>query len=102
MQPRSYNKEEIDFVTALGEQCGIAIENARVFSEPKTPLDYFITIHEIGKTINATYELDSILNLIVTRLTAVMHLNAATIRRIEEHKGKLALKTLSLKPAMKC
>ena len=87
MQPRTYNKEEIDFATALGEQRGIAIENARVFSEPKTLLDYFITIHEIGKTINAKYELDSILDLIVIRLPAVMHLKAATIRRIEEHKG---------------
>ena len=29
--PRTYTRDEIDFVTALGEQCGIAIENARIF-----------------------------------------------------------------------
>jgi len=89
---RSYNQEEIDFVTALGEQCGIAIENARIFQEQQIQLNYFKAIHEIGKTINATYELDKILELIVTRLPTVMNLKAATIRLIEPRKGKLELK----------
>ena len=89
---RSYNEDEIDFVTALGEQCGIAIENARIFNEQETQLNYFKVIHEISKEINATYELDKILDLIVTRLPAVMNLKAATIRLIEVHDGKLELK----------
>jgi GAF domain-containing protein len=89
---RSYNQDEIDFVTALGEQCGIAIENARIFKEQQIQLNYFKVIHEINKEINATYELDKILDLIVTRLPAVMNLKAATIRLIEAHDGKLKLK----------
>ncbi len=91
-QPRSFTPDEIDFVTALADQCGIAIENARVFKNQQTQLNYFKAIHEIGKTINATYELDKILDLIVTRLPKVMNLKAATIRLIEEHKGTLTLK----------
>ncbi len=91
-RPRSFRPEEIDFVTALADQCGIAIENARIFKYQQIQLNYFKAIHEIGKTINATYELDKILDLIVTRLPAVMNLKAATIRLIEEHKGTLALK----------
>jgi len=90
--PRSYSREEIGFVAALCEQCGIAIEHARTFKEMQAQLNYFKTIHQIGKEINATYELDRILNLIVTKLTDVMNLKAATIRLIEPGKGKLALK----------
>jgi GAF domain-containing protein len=90
--PRSYDPQEIDFVGALAEQCGIAIENARIFKEQQTQLDYFRAIHEIGKAINATYELDKILELIVTRLPVVMNLKAATIRLIESSQGKLELK----------
>jgi GAF domain-containing protein len=92
---RSYNQVEINFVTALGEQCGIAIENARIFNELQTQLNYFKVIHEISKEINATYELDKILDLIVTRLPAVMNLKAATIRLIETQDGKLKLKAAS-------
>jgi GAF domain-containing protein len=90
--PRYYSPGEIDFVAALGEQCGIAIENARIFKEQQAQLNYFKAMCEIGKAINATYELDKILDLIVTRLPVVMNLKAATIRLIEEHKGKLKLK----------
>jgi two-component system NtrC family sensor kinase len=90
--PRSYDPQEIDFVSALAEQCGIAIENARNFKEQQTQLEYFEAIHEIGKAINATYELDKILELIVTRLPVVMNLKAATIRLIDSSRGKLELK----------
>ena len=91
-KPHNYQQDEIDFVTAIGEQCGIAIENARIFKAQQIQLDYFKAIHEIGKKINATYALDKILDLIVTRLPAVMQLKAATIRLIEQTKGKLELK----------
>jgi GAF domain-containing protein len=91
-RPRTFRREEIDFVAALGEQCGIAIENARIFKEQQLQLNYFKAIHEIGRTINATYELDTILDLIVSRLPAVMNLKAANIRLIETQKGKLELK----------
>ena len=90
--PRSFQQDEIDFVAALGEQCGIAIENARIFEEQQVQLNYFDTIHAIGKAINSTYELDTILDMIVTRLPEVMNLKAATIRLIEEQKGTLELK----------
>jgi len=89
---RTYEQSEIDFVTVLAEQCGIAIENARIFKKQETQLAFFKAIHEIGKTINATYELDTILDLFVTRLPAVMNLKAATIRLIEASQGKLELK----------
>jgi GAF domain-containing protein len=89
---RSYSRDEVDFLTALGEQCGIAIENARIFKEQQIQLNYFKVIHEISKMINSTYELDRILDLIVTRLPVVMNLKGATIRLFDEHKGKLELK----------
>ena len=90
--PRAFRREEIDFVAALGEQCGIAIENARIFEEQQSQLNYFKAIHEIGKKINATYEVDQILDFIVTRLPAIMNLKAATIRLIEANRGNLELK----------
>ncbi len=89
-RPRAYRQEEVAFVTALAEQCGIAIENARRFREQQIQLTYFEALHEIGRMINSTYELDSILGLIVARLPALMNLKAATVRLIEG--GKLELK----------
>lgn len=91
-KPRSFSEDEIKFFTALSEQCGIAIENARIFKEQRDQLNYFKAIHEIGKMINSTYELDKILDLIVTRLPSVMDLKGATVRLFDEREGKLELK----------
>jgi len=91
-RPRTFAPDEIRFAAAIGEQCGIAIENARTFEEQQQQLTYFKAICQIVKTINATYDLDTILHLIVTRLPVVMDLKAATIRLIETKKGTLKLK----------
>jgi GAF domain-containing protein len=55
-KPHHFNPDEINFVAALGEQCGIAIENARIFADHQTQLNYFETILAISKKINTTYE----------------------------------------------
>jgi GAF domain-containing protein len=89
---RDFRRDEVEFVTALAEQCGIAIENARIYEEQNRQLNYFKAILEIGRKINATRKLDEILNLIVTQLTRVMDLKACTIRLIAENSRKLELK----------
>ena len=90
---RVFEKQEIDFVAALAEQCGIAIENARIYEEQNRQLNYFKVVYEIGKKINSTRHLDQILDLVVKRLPEVMNLKACTIRLIEESgKGRLELK----------
>jgi GAF domain-containing protein len=91
-RPRVYDEDEIGFVTSLAEQCGIAIENARIFKEQQMQLHYFKAIYEITKMINSTYELGTILDFIVARLPAVMNQKAATIRLIEEGSSTLELK----------
>jgi GAF domain-containing protein len=89
---RVFDQQEINFVAALAEQCGIAIENARIYEKQNRQLNYFKAVYEIGKTINSTRRLDQILNLIVTRLTEVMNLKACTIRLIDSTNGRLELK----------
>ena len=92
---REFNPLEIKFVAALAEQCGIAIENARIDDEQQRQLNYFKAICEIGRAIGETRQLDTILDLIVSRLPEVMNLKACTIRLIESSKGQLELKAAS-------
>ena len=89
---REFNPFEIEFVAALAEQCGIAIENARIYDEQQRQLNYFRAVCEIGRVIGETRQLDKVLDLIVSRLPEVMNLKACTIRLIESAKGKLELK----------
>ena len=89
---REFNPFEIECVAALAEQCGIAIENARIHDEQQRQLNYFKAVCEIGRAIGETRQLDTVLDLIVSRLPEVMNLKACTIRLIESSKGQLELK----------
>jgi GAF domain-containing protein len=90
--PRHFDPDELEFAAALAEQCGIAIENARAYEELERQINYFKALAEIGKVINATRNLDSLLDLIVRRMPEVMGLKACTIRLIESTGGRLELK----------
>lgn len=90
--PREFDRQELDLAAALAEQCGIALENARAYSEQQRQLVYFKAVCEIAKAISATRELDRILDLIVKRLPEVMNLKACTIRLMESTQGRLELK----------
>lgn len=89
---REFESLEIAFVAALAEQCGIAIENARIYEAQQQQLAYFKAVCAISKVIGETRELDRILDQIVTTLPRVMKVKACTIRLIESAKGQLKLK----------
>ncbi len=89
---REFEPLEIEFVAALAEQCGIAIENARIHDTQRRQLDYFKAVCDISKVIGETRRLDSVLDLIVKKLPEVMDLKACTIRLIESATGRLELK----------
>ncbi|MCP4118737.1 MAG: GAF domain-containing protein [Desulfobacteraceae bacterium] len=89
--PRRFKKSEIAFVKALAEQCGIAIENARIHGDNLRQLSYFKTLNEIGKAINATLQLDEVLDMIVKELPRVMELKGCSIRLLDPVSGRLRL-----------
>jgi len=89
---REFEPLEIEFVAALAEQCGIAIENARIHDQQQRQLKYVKAVCEISKAIGQTRQLDSILDRIVNTLPTVMDVKACTIRLIESTKGNLELK----------
>ncbi|MGD8702971.1 MAG: GAF domain-containing protein [Desulfosarcina sp.] len=89
---REFNQLEIEFVAALAEQCGICIENARIYDQQQRQLEYFKAVCEISKNIGKTRQLDNILDFIVKTIPNVMDVKACTIRLIEPSKGKLELK----------
>jgi two-component system, NtrC family, sensor kinase len=89
--PRQFKKHEIEFVAALAEQCGIAIENARVYEEQNRQIRYLKSIEEIGKALNSTFQLQEVLAFIVAKIPEVMNLKGCTIRLLDPEKGHLDL-----------
>ncbi len=89
--PRMFEENEIEFMAALAEQCGIAIENARIYEEQNKQIRYLKSLKEIGKVINSTFELQEVLDFITAKIPEVMDLKGCTIRLVNPDKGHLDL-----------
>ncbi len=90
-EPRQFKKSEIEFIAALAEQCGIAIENANIYEEQNNQIRYLKSLEEIGKVINSTFKLQEVLDFIVAKIPDVMNLKGCTIRLLDPVKGHLDL-----------
>ncbi|MEN8243982.1 MAG: GAF domain-containing protein [Thermodesulfobacteriota bacterium] len=90
-KPRPYSDREVEFTAAIAEQCGVALENADAYLEQERQIQYFKTLNEIGRMLNSSQLLDSVLDVIVKRLPRVMKLKGCTIRLLSPSKGRLDL-----------
>ncbi len=88
---RVFTSEEVSFCMALAEQVGIAISNARMFSEMENQIDFLNEVQEISKLVNSTLDLDAVLKTIVEKLPKIMDLKACTIRLLKPQTNQLEL-----------
>lgn len=89
--PRKFTNEEISFAASLAEQCGTAIENARMYERQYREIRYLKTMEEISKTISSTLDIHEVLDMIVKKIPAIMKTKAATIRLLDCSGRKLEL-----------
>jgi len=69
--PGRFKRRTPQFLTAIGHQVGVAIENARLFERTSEQVRYMRTVHEVSLSLNSTLELGQILKVFVERLVQV-------------------------------
>lgn len=92
---RTFTPKEISFSMALAEQVGMAISNARLFSEMENQVDFLKEVREFSRLVNSTLNLDAILKTIVDKLPKVMGIKACTIRLLQPESDQLELMAAS-------
>ncbi|MBF0539761.1 MAG: GAF domain-containing protein, partial [Nitrospirae bacterium] len=88
---RNFTEQEIDFSASLAAQCGIAIENARMYEQRYVELTYLKTLQETTKLLSKTTDFHEILRLIVRKIPEITHTKATTIRLIDPNTKQLEL-----------
>lgn len=72
---REFSLQDIELLTSIGQQIGIAVENARLFEDVKDRLAQLTALQDTTTAVVSTLELDELLSLITHK--AVDLLNAA-------------------------
>jgi GAF domain-containing protein len=86
---REFTNDEIELLTSIGHQLGVAIENARLYEDTKKRLAQLAALQETNRALEGTLELDALLNLIVQQATDLLQadggiLNLADWEKMED------------------
>jgi GAF domain-containing protein len=86
--PRDFSKDEIEFLTALAEQGGMAIEHARLFEKIKENTRLF---HDLAANINSTLDVRKIMHILSADIAKALEVKAASVRLLDENRENLEL-----------
>ncbi len=91
-EPVKYTDDDLKFISALAEQAGIAIVNARRFEAAvSNEKEYLRVFEEVTKAISSTLNVNELLNMIVRKIPEVMNLKAGSLRLLNKEKKQLEL-----------
>jgi signal transduction protein with GAF and PtsI domain len=88
---RQFTQQDMDFAAALAEQCGTAIEHARMYERQYKEAKFLKTLQDIAKAASSLPNVHEVMDLIVRRIAEAMNADAATIRLLDVHRKKLEL-----------
>ncbi|MCZ7383849.1 MAG: GAF domain-containing protein [Candidatus Methanoperedens sp.] len=92
---RIFKKEDIDLLSSIGSQVGVAVENARLYSELKRHDETLETLFEIDRVVSQSLDLDEIFREALAKTIQATSSDAGAIYTLEEEAKTLKLKTSS-------
>lgn len=87
---REFSDDEIDFVSALAEQGGMAVERARLLDRIQKNSALFL---QLASSINSSLDIKKILHSLTAEIAQSLGMKGALIRLINEKTGTLDLVT---------
>jgi GAF domain-containing protein len=87
-QPRDFSPDEIDFLAALAEQGGMAIEHARLLERIRNNSLLFL---DLASNINSSLDIKQILHNLTADICEALGMKGVIIRLLNKSSGELEL-----------
>jgi PAS domain S-box-containing protein len=88
---RTFYKEEIELFSHIGDQIGVAVENARLFSQLQQRTDALSALNKISQVVNKSLNLNSILNDAIENVVELLQADGGFLRLLSDDKQELVL-----------
>jgi GAF domain-containing protein len=92
-EPREFSLEELDLLIAMGHQIGVAIENARLYSDLAQRARELVAVHAVAAAVNRPGDLDLILAEGLQQVLAVTGFAMGAIALRDRQGNTFALKS---------
>jgi len=78
-EPGRFNEEDLELLSAIADQAGIAVENARLFSAEQERRRFASTLQEIARLISSTLDPAQVFPLVLEQLERLIEFDSASI-----------------------
>jgi GAF domain-containing protein len=86
--PRDFSSDEIDFLGALAEQGGMAVQQARLYERMRQDLTLF---HDLASGINSSLDIEKILHILTADICEAFGMKGVNLRLLDKDTGTLKL-----------
>lgn len=87
-EPRDFDESEIQFLSALADQGGMAIQKARFIRRKKNNSDLLLSITE---NLNSTLDIRQILHIMSSEIAEAFNVKGTSVRLLDEQRKELKL-----------
>jgi len=78
-EPNTFTPADVDLLTAIGQQIGIAVRNAQLFEQTEHALEESTALHEASQAISSSLKLEDVLQITVNRMTEYVGADQSSI-----------------------
>jgi PAS domain S-box-containing protein len=87
--PKAYGDEHLELMQAIAEQAGMAIVNARLFSESQRQAHVMTSLAEGAVSMNHSLRMDEVFESILQKTKQALEVDTAALGMVEESSGDI-------------
>jgi PAS domain S-box-containing protein len=79
----------LQLLRAIGDQVGVAVENAQLFAEAQRRVDELVFLNQMGQMLSSTLELEQILTILMDQTAIMLDAEAGSVSLLDGESGEL-------------
>jgi GAF domain-containing protein/signal transduction histidine kinase len=87
---RPFTSKDVQLLSSIGSQLGVAIENARLYEETQRRVQELAFLNEVGRTMTSSLDLEQILTTVMKETALVLKTEAGSVLLLDEESNELA------------
>jgi PAS domain S-box-containing protein len=87
--PSPLRSVNMQLLSAIGDQVGVAIENARLFAETQRRVDELVFLNQVGRILSSTLKLEQVLAILMDQTATMLDAEAGSVSLLDEESGEL-------------
>lgn len=90
--PKAYGDEHLELMQAIAEQAGMAIVNARLFSESQRQAHVMTSLAEGAVSMNVSLRMDQVFESILQKTKEALEVETAALGMVEQPSGEIVFR----------